>query len=72
MITVRDPRKDPRNGDVVKDPDGFFIYVTTRTPRKVFTKPFGNEKPMMWCLSFSLGFWRRRSKDCEVVITNEA
>ena len=64
----RDPRHDPQPGDVLRDPDGFYIYVSTRTPRLVFTQPFGDKKPMIWCLCWKLGYWRRLAKDAEVIM----
>ena len=65
----RDPRYDPQKGDVIRDPDGFYIYVTGRTPRHVFTETFGDCKPMLWCTRCKLGFWRKKAMDCDVAIT---
>lgn len=69
-IKRRDPRYDPEMGDVVKDPEGFYIYVQGRSARLVFAQPFGEKKPGLWCTNFKLGYWRRKAKDCEVVIVS--
>ena len=68
-IKRRDPRYDPQEGDVIKDPEGYYIYVRIRTPRMVFIEPFGKESPMLWCSQNKLWSYRKNAKECEVVIT---
>lgn len=67
-MMIRDPRHDPQQGDVIRDPEGFYVYVTTRTPRRVFAQPFGDNKPSLWCLYHKLWQWRKLTKTAEVVI----
>lgn len=67
----RDPRQDPEVGDVLKDPEGFYLYVQGRSPRMVWAQPFGEKRPMLWCSQLKLGFWRRKAKDCEVTIVSQ-
>ena len=58
----RDPRHDPEEGDVLKDPEGFYLYVTARSSRTLWVRPFGDKKPGLWCSHMKLGFWRQKSQ----------
>jgi len=69
-MKARDPKHDPQPGDVLRDPEGWYIYVQARSPRLVWAQPFGEKQPGLWCSHFKLGFWRRKAKDCEVIIVS--